>query len=304
MAAVRLTAAVGWSRELGCDNCATGTKAVIKLLNTVKITEDEFEQHMIVLGNCVHENVATPRAHRFSEMTKLIVYDYYSQGSVFDMLHGGNTNGNRPNWERRVRIAAGAAQGIAHIHTQCGGKLAHGNIKSSNIFVNSQGYGCVCDFGLAGLPGMAAKWWDALEYYTSEHSFKSPSQESDVYSFGMFLVELVTGKLPVLLPYLVNLLCTSEPDTLDFNVFKPSLFADELGSVEMEVGKFPADSDLNSWCVEELRRTLVLAKWCLALLPQDRPTMSQVVIQLQSMIRFGSGDERGHHHPRQEASLE
>ncbi|KAL8544205.1 hypothetical protein ACS0TY_004662 [Phlomoides rotata] len=56
-----------------------------------------------------------------------------------------------PRWGARLKIAIGAARGIAHIHKQCGGKLAHGNITSSNIFLNSQQYGLVSDFGLSGI---------------------------------------------------------------------------------------------------------------------------------------------------------
>ncbi|XP_057811233.1 uncharacterized protein LOC131025458 [Salvia miltiorrhiza] len=80
----------------------SGSRAVIKLMDTASITKYEFEQHMIVLRDCKHENVATPWAYHLSEERKLMVYDYYSQGSVFDMFRG---NGSRPDWESRVRIA-------------------------------------------------------------------------------------------------------------------------------------------------------------------------------------------------------
>ncbi|XP_057798617.1 probable inactive receptor kinase At5g53320 [Salvia miltiorrhiza] len=245
----------------------SGSRAVIKLMDTASITEYEFEQHMIVLRDCKHENVGTPWAYHLSEERKLMVYDYYSQGSVFDMFRG---NGSRPDWESRVRIAVGAARGIEHIHAQCGGKLVHGNIKSSNIFVNSQEYGCVSDICLG----------EMAHHYASKQELR----KSDVYSFGMLLLELVIGRSLVHSPYIVRRLRLSDPDTLDFN--GSCYFVDEVDMEDAKLDKFPfVDPNLDSSSVEqELRKMLKVAKICLGELPQHRPTMSQVVLQLEQPI--------------------
>ncbi|KAL2547199.1 putative inactive receptor kinase [Forsythia ovata] len=89
--------------------------------------------------------------------------------------------------------------GVAHIHSQSGGTLVHGNIKSLNIFLNSQRYGCVPDLGLAKLmspvvpPVIRTAGYRALEVA----DFRKVSQASDIYSFGVLLLELLTGKSPV-----------------------------------------------------------------------------------------------------------
>ncbi|KAL0400641.1 UNVERIFIED_CONTAM: putative inactive receptor kinase [Sesamum latifolium] len=170
----------------------SGTKVVIKVLSEVKMPEEEFKQQMKIFGNCRHENVAAPFAYYFSNKPNgnRVIYDYHSQGSVSDMLRGKSRN---VNWETRLRIAIGAARGVAHIHAQSGGKLAHGNIKASNIFLNSKQYGCVSDFSLAGImvpPRRQGNPW----YHASPYNSKSISQENDVYSFGNLLLELLTGK--------------------------------------------------------------------------------------------------------------
>ncbi|KAK6135335.1 hypothetical protein DH2020_030923 [Rehmannia glutinosa] len=172
---------------------------------------------MKVLGNCRHVNVAAPRACYFSDKAngKLIVYDYYSQGSLSDMLHGKKGHAHweshfmiairkarytrkkdHVNWESHLKIAIGAVRGIAHIHTQFG---AHGNIKSSNIFLNSQHYGCVSDFDLSGIMVNSAEspHRATLGYHSPTYDYKTVSQESDVYSFGNLLLELLTGKSPM-----------------------------------------------------------------------------------------------------------
>ncbi|KAG8381194.1 hypothetical protein BUALT_Bualt06G0096900 [Buddleja alternifolia] len=181
---------------------AKGTKVVTKLMYEVRVTEEEFKQQMKALGNCSgHENVGAPRAYYFSNKPNkaFVVYDYRSRGSVSAMLHDGNARNNgHLSWKSRRKIAIGAARGIAHIHTQCGGKLAHGNIKSSNVFLNSQQYGCVSDFGFAGIlvkpPTRSALRYPPppLPYYS-----RNPSQEYDVHNFGLMLLELLTGVSPM-----------------------------------------------------------------------------------------------------------
>ncbi|KAK4489606.1 hypothetical protein RD792_005418 [Penstemon davidsonii] len=107
---------------------------------------------MELVQNVRHENVVELRAYFYSKDEKLMLYDHYNKGSVHALLHGRSFE-NRANldWETRKRIALGAARGIAHIHTQSGAKLVHGNIKASNIFLDSQHYGCVSEYGLTNM---------------------------------------------------------------------------------------------------------------------------------------------------------
>ncbi|KAH6775195.1 hypothetical protein C2S52_012756 [Perilla frutescens var. hirtella] len=263
--------------EFGATNLqeyfGRGPKAAIKFLDAVNLTEKEFEQQMIFLGNCRHENVGTPWAYYFSHATKLVVYDYDSRRSVFHMLHASKGS-SRPNWESRLRIAVGAARGIAHIHAQCGGKLFHGNIESSNIFLNRQQYGCVSvDFSL-GRP---------------QPSSDDEFQKRDVYSFGLLLLELVTRGKHAPPSYIVDHLLDFEPCKGDLNWFELGrrYVVDELDMVQDEV-KFPfidwellEEDDL--WVHEMVLKTLQVAKRCLAVSPPHRPTMSAVMLMLDSI---------------------
>ncbi|KAK6155602.1 hypothetical protein DH2020_009850 [Rehmannia glutinosa] len=304
------------------DFLVSGTKVVMKLLNEVKVTEEEFKQHTKVLGNCRHENVSAPRAYYFSNMAngKFVVYDYHSQGSLSDMLHG---NKSRPNWESRLKIATGAARGIAHIHKQFGGKLAHGNIKSSNIFLNSQHYGCVSDFSLSGI--MVKPQRGALGYHAPECDFKTVSLETDVYSFGNLLLELVTGKSPTeaqgfekdmhlvswarsiksqewaakLFDKSLRRPIRHEKDVLemmkteipgvhllvkdsvtDLEALRANLGSHFHSMANVPANYFPAQDLL------EMSKMMQVAMRCLAELPKDRPKMSDVVLMLENIEKL------------------
>ncbi|KAG0454723.1 hypothetical protein HPP92_024015 [Vanilla planifolia] len=133
------------------------TTVVVKRLKEVSVGRREFEQQMEMLGNIRHDNVVGLKAYYFSKDEKLLVYDYYSKGSVYSMLHGKRDEARAElDWETRLQIAIGAATAIAHIHSEQGGKLVHGNIKSSNVFLNHRNHGCLSDLGLATMATPAA----------------------------------------------------------------------------------------------------------------------------------------------------
>ncbi|PIN12877.1 Serine/threonine protein kinase [Handroanthus impetiginosus] len=177
-----------------------GVKIVMKRLKSVSISEEDFKRHMDIIGNVWHENVAPLRAYYSSKDEQLMLYDYYSKGSVYALLHG-QTGESRAHldWGTRLKIAIGASRGIAEIHKQSGAKLVHGNIKSSNIFINPQHYGCVSDLGLANMIETTfgpASWCYAPEL----KSTRNVSQASDVYGFGVVLLELLTRRSTEHLP--------------------------------------------------------------------------------------------------------
>ncbi|KAG8381520.1 hypothetical protein BUALT_Bualt06G0130300 [Buddleja alternifolia] len=164
------------------------TTIVVKRLKYVNVTFEEFQQQMEVIGRMRHKNVTRLRAYHYSMDEKLLVYDYYNQESVSTLLHGKRGTNRVPvSWETRLQIAIGAARGIAYIHRQDGRKLVHGNIKSSNIFVNEQQYVLVSD---TGLPNVMSPISHSVMHYGGycapevEHTGKM-SQASDVYSFGV-----------------------------------------------------------------------------------------------------------------------
>ena len=110
---------------------------------------------------------------------------------------GNRGPGRTPlDWTTRLKIAAGAARGLAFIHNSCKAlKLVHGNIKSANILIDRAGNACVSDFGLCSFAPSLASNPKSSGYRAPESlDGRRLTQKADVYSFGVLLLELLTGK--------------------------------------------------------------------------------------------------------------
>ncbi|KAI9097518.1 hypothetical protein K1719_025289 [Acacia pycnantha] len=256
-------------------NIEDATTVVVKRLKEVVIGKREFEQQMEVVGRIRHDNVAALRAYYYSKEEKLMIYDYYEQSSVSAMLHGRRGEERISlDWDSRLRIAIGAARGIAHVHAQQGGKLVHGNIKASNIFLNSEGYGCISDIGLAtlmspiGPPSLRTAGYRAPEVTDP----RKASHASDVYSFGVFLLELLTGKGPMH--------ATASEEAVHLVRWVNSVVREEWTAevFDAQLLRFPNIE-------EEMVQMLQLAMACVAIVPEQRPKMQDVSRTMEDILR-------------------
>ncbi|KAH7557747.1 hypothetical protein ACOSP7_027618 [Xanthoceras sorbifolium] len=257
------------------------TTVVVKRLKEVNVGKREFEQQMEMVGSIRHENVAPLRAYYYSKDEKLMVYDYYDQGSVSAMIHGRRGEGRTAlDWDTRLRIAIGTAKGIAHVHTQNGGKLAHGDVRASNIFLNSQGNVCVSDIGLATLmspmppPVMRAAGYRAPEITDTRKS----THASDVYSFGVLLLELLTGKSPT------N--AAGSDEVVHLVRWVNSVVREEWTAevFDLELLRYPNIE-------EELVEMLQIGMACVVRMPEQRPNMLDVVKMVEEIRRVGTENQ-------------
>ncbi|XP_022773967.1 probable inactive receptor kinase At4g23740 [Durio zibethinus] len=257
------------------------TTVAVKRLKEVTSAKREFEQQMEVIGVIRHENVSALRAYYYSKDEKLVVHDYYDLGSVSALLHGKRGEGWRPpDWETRLKIAIGAARGIAHIHSQNSGKIVHGNIKASNIFLNSEGYGCISDIGLAAVMSpMPPHVMQAAGYRAPEIAdTRKATQASDVYSFGVLLLELLTGKSPIHaiggeeIVYLVRWVHSVVREEWTAEVFA------------VELLRYPNIE-------EEMVEMLQIGMSCVVRMPEQRPKMSELVKLVEEIWRAHPGNQ-------------
>ncbi|VAI63804.1 inactive leucine-rich repeat receptor-like serine/threonine-protein kinase At1g60630 [Triticum dicoccoides] len=158
----------------------------------------EFGRRAEELGSVRHPNVVALRAYFQAKEERLLVYDYYPNGSLFSLVHGSrpSSKGKPLHWTSCMKIAEDIAAGLLHLHQQ---SLVHGNLKPSNVLLGPDFESCLTDYGL--VPALHAAGADAssasLLYRAPEtRSSSSFTAASDVYSFGVLLLELLTGRAP------------------------------------------------------------------------------------------------------------
>ncbi|KAM7270018.1 hypothetical protein ACFE04_029232 [Oxalis oulophora] len=255
----------------------------------------EFEQQMEVLGKMRHPNLVGLKAYYFSREEKLLVYDYMPNGSLFWLLHGNRGPGRTPlDWNTRLKIAAGAAHGLAFIHNTCKSlKLTHGNIKSTNILLDNTFNARVSDFGLSSFATPPASALKSNGYRAPELSSSSDSlkltQKSDVYAFGVLLLEILTGKCPSVVesngfggPGL------GYGGAIDLPRWVQSVVREEWTAevFDLELMRY---KDIE----EEMVGLLQIAMTCTAASPDQRPKIGQVVKMIDEIrgVEMSPGHE-------------
>ncbi|KAA8530960.1 hypothetical protein F0562_005673 [Nyssa sinensis] len=255
--------------------------AIKKLIHISGQGDREFTAEMETIGKIKHRNLVPLLGYCKVGEERLLVYEYMKYGSLEDVLHDRKKIGIKLNWAARRKIAIGSARGLAFLHHNCIPHIIHRDMKSSNVLLDEKLEARVSDFGmarlmsamdthlsvstLAGTPGYVPP-----EYY---QSFRC-STKGDVYSYGVVLLELLTGKQP-----------THSADFGDNNlvgwvkqhakmrvsdVFDPELLKEDPN---LEI---------------ELLQHLKVACACLDDRPWRRPTMIQVMAMFKE-IQAGSG---------------
>ncbi|XP_028057770.1 proline-rich receptor-like protein kinase PERK9 [Camellia sinensis] len=240
--------------------------------------EREFKAEVDIISRIHHRYLVSLVGYCISENRRLLVYDYLPNNTLYFHLHGAA----RPvlDWVTRVKIAAGAARGIAYLHEDCHPRIIHRDIKSSNILLDNNFEARVSDFGLAKLAldadtHVTTRVMGTFGYMAPEYASSGKlTDKSDVFSFGVVLLELITGRKPV---------DSSQP------LGEESLveWARPLLNHAIDTEEFEglADPSLEKNYVDsEMFRMIEAAAACVRHSATKRPRMGQVVRALDSMV--------------------
>ncbi|KAJ4973026.1 hypothetical protein NE237_006200 [Protea cynaroides] len=245
----------------------SGFIVTVKRLKDSKFPRlDEFRRQMDILGRLRHPNLVPLRAYFQAKEERLLVYDYFPNGSLFTLIHGSRTSsGGKPlHWTSCLKIAEDLAAGLFYLHQT---HVTHGNLKSSNVLLGSDFESCLTDYGLMSFrdPDSVEETSASSLFYRApecRHTWKNFTQQSDTYSFGVLLLELLTGKTPF-----QDLVQEHGPDI--------PRWVRSVREEEMESGDDPNSG--NETAEDKLGILLNIAMACVSSAPESRPVMSEVL---------------------------
>ncbi|KAK8551513.1 hypothetical protein V6N13_119971 [Hibiscus sabdariffa] len=232
--------------------------------------DDGFQAEVETLGKIRHKNIVKLWCSCTTRDCKLLVYEYMPNGSLGDLLHSSKSG--LLDWPTRYKIIVGAAEGLSYLHHDCVPPIVHRDVKSNNILLDGDFGARVADFGVAKVVDAAGKGAKSMSVIAGSCGYIAPeyaytlnvNEKSDIYSFGVVILELVTGRLPIDPEYgekdLVRWVCT----TLDQKGVDHVL-----------------DSKLDPCFKDEIYKVLNIGLLCTSPLPINRPSMRRVVKLLQ-----------------------
>ncbi|GLJ24122.1 hypothetical protein SUGI_0460050 [Cryptomeria japonica] len=263
-----------YSTELGKGGFATVYKGILADSTPVAIKKpksisDEFINEVIILSHINHRNVVKLIGCCMETQFPLLVYEYVPNGTVFEHLHSAE---NQLTWETRRQIATEIAEAIAYVHHQASQPIFHRDIKSLNILLDNTFTPKVADFGISRLRPSDERHLSTMlpsgtPGYVDPEFVKSNqfTDKSDVFSFGVVLVELLTGLMPLL--SIEGSMCSL------YDHFLYVINENRL----TEILDPKVVNEENQGQMENVAR---LAKSCLQMKARARPSMREVVEEL------------------------
>ncbi|CAL5041545.1 unnamed protein product [Urochloa decumbens] len=201
---LRASAEVLGSGNFGASYKATlldGPALVVKRFKEMNgAGREDFAEHMRRLGRLVHPNLLPVVAYLYKKEEKLLVTDYMPNGSLAHVLHGGARSSLPPlDWPKRLKIIKGVARGLAYLYDELPMlTVPHGHLKSSNVLLDASFEPVLTDYALAPVvtPQHAAQVMVAYKSPECAAQGGRPGRKSDVWSLGILVLEVLTGKFP------------------------------------------------------------------------------------------------------------
>uniref|UniRef100_A0A0C9S6M8 non-specific serine/threonine protein kinase n=1 Tax=Wollemia nobilis TaxID=56998 RepID=A0A0C9S6M8_9CONI len=256
----------------------------VKKLEGLHQGEQQFWAEVTIIGRIHHLNLVRMWGFCAEGEHRLLVYEYIPNGSLDRHLF----DTKRPNvldWSIRYRIALGVARAIAYLHEECLEWVLHCDIKPENILLDENFCPKVSDFGLAklvekerslnvstirGTRGYLAPEWFEVNPITAK---------ADVYSFGMVLLEIVSGRRNLMAPASLAV----ESSEWYFPNWAFNMVVMERKAAEVVDKRLPGVAE-NRVQLEAAVRMVRTALWCIQSRPEERPSMGKVAKMLEGTV--------------------
>lgn len=255
-------------------------EVAVKRLNPMLSSqvEKEFANEVDCIGLIHHVHLVSLLGYCAEDNHRLLVYEYVKRGSLDRALFG--VKSPVLEWRDRYAIAIQVARGLAYLHDDCDQRIVHCDVKPENILLDENRAVKVADFGISRILKRdqtqtqtmhirGTRGYLGPEWVTTDRL--SITNKVDVYSFGMVLLEIVSGRR--------NLM--PDHDDMDAYYF-PTWAFPRMGTDAFLDVVDPALTGIVD--PVEVKRALQVAFWCINSHPQARPTMSEVVQMLQGHI--------------------
>ncbi|KAJ7556533.1 hypothetical protein O6H91_05G087800 [Diphasiastrum complanatum] len=250
----------------------------VKMLHQLKQGDKDFRAEVNTIGMIQHINLVRLRGFCAENEHRLLVYDYMPNESLNKLLFPRPRAQQQAvlDWDTRFTIALGTARGITYLHEQCRNCIIHCDIKPDNILLDANFFAKVSDFGMAKLLGrefsrVITSMRGTRGYLAPEWLSGLPiTAKADVYSYGMTLLEIVSGRR------------NTDGKSTSNKWFFP-LWAFQRA----QLGDFSslADSKMcGNFNEEQLKKAVWVAFWCIQDEETSRPSMGRVLQMLEGTL--------------------
>ncbi|XP_030496274.2 receptor protein kinase TMK1 [Cannabis sativa] len=254
-----------------------GSLVAVKLLHELKTNGEEFINEVATISRTSHVNIVSLLGFCFEGTKKALIYEFMANGSLERFVFEDN---NKLDWDTNYQISLGIARGLEYLHRGCNTRILHFDIKPHNILLDADFVPKVSDFGLAkicnrkeslisvlGLRGTIG--YIAPEVFS--RVFGGVSYKSDVYSYGMMVLEIVGGRKNV------NVRVENSSEIYFPHWVYNRLELDE----EFSLKRISNEEDR-----VKVRKMIIVSLWCIQTDPSCRPTMSKVIEMLEGSVDF------------------
>jgi serine/threonine protein kinase len=255
-------------------NLRDGREVAVKMLKDNIGDGEEFMNEVASISRTSHVNVVALLGFCLQGSKRALIYDYMPNGSLERYAFNSDLSSESTlTWEKLFEIAIGIARGLEYLHRGCSTRIVHFDIKPHNILLDQDFCPKISDFGLAKLclnkesaisiaGARGTIGYIAPEVYSKQ--FGTASSKSDVYSYGMMVLEMVGARDK-----------NNNGDSESSTQYFPQWIYEHLDDYCISA------SDINGETSELVRKMIVVGLWCIQVTPAPRPTMTRVVEMLE-----------------------